>query len=101
MANAGAHRRMSVGKPTVVSIEIPHMPDVAYMFDDLRCNYILYYKYGDMYVQVIVMLLDVTFESTFVRTKIPLLVSTNRRYCFRHHIKLLGDDSDSTYHATL
>ena len=42
-----------------------------------------------------------TFESTFVRTKIPLLVSTNRRYCFRDHIKLLDDDSDSTYHATL
>ena len=57
---------------------------------------VLYYNYGDMYVQVIVMLL-----STFIRTKIPLLVFTNRRYCFRDHIKLLGDDSDSTYHATL
>lgn len=50
MSNPGAHRRMSVGKPTVVSMKIPHMPDVAYMFDDSRC--ILYHNYGDMYAQV-------------------------------------------------
>lgn len=99
MANAGAHRRVSVGKPTVVSIEIPHMPDVADMLDDLRCILLWLRRYvctGDCHVVGC----DVWMLSTFIRTKIRLLVFTNRR-CFRDHIKLLGDDRDSTYHATL